>query len=484
MRINKNKVLILLAELAIILITTAMIKGYYDMPYMEVFLKLSKIGTLICILYTCFLCAIQKKIFNIINLVFISFWVFQFGLPICYAFIPNYNNFYINLFNTNILVNAAIYSILSIQVFGFSLCLFYSNGEKKNKTIFNNASWNNDPSFVASLALVLFIITALVQLPLVIYAAYKTVAVGFFEAGTRTFLVSNALYRATQAFCVPAAFLCIIFSVNIKRRNFIKMIVVLICVMQLIAGDRASGLAGLLAVIYYQIFGETNKSNIESNTVKKQEKVASLKKQVVFGMVLCILLVILVYVAKARVATEKIVLIELIRKSIFKSFFAELGLNFTTICFIMDYVPTTSPFRCGSSYLEAVICLIPKSLDMTGTIENILTPEMWLHYTNHEVYGGLLDFGMGFSVIGESYMNFGWGGWIAIFILGSLVMRFINGEFSNMSRWQKYINVVLLISLMTFARRGFYDLLKDIEYSILCIGLMLSVSYKIIRRNY
>lgn len=473
--LKKRDLLILFFEIFLLGLSTIVIIFTKESSSWATFILLSKFGTIMCILFSVLLCGVQKSVFNIVNLVFASFWVFQFGLPICYALIDEFSNFYINLFEISILVEGCQYSILAIEFFAISLTfsLSKSNVNLRNKVIFDRCIWTNDNKLVEHVGMVLFTITAIVEFPLMIYAAYATKTYGFFVANTRAFLSSNAIYRAVQAFFVPSGFLVLLFTNSHNRKRIILFILCIISFLQLLAGDRTNGLACLLAIAYFQVLGK--------NTTKKEKK----KNQILFGTVLCLLMIVLVYVALARVSTTKISLKEVISEGIIVKFFAELGLNFTTICFVMDYIPSNYKYRYGFTYLSALLCIIPKSIDPTGVISYLssFNPEMWLYNANHVRYGTLLDFGVGFSVIGESYMNFSWFGLLAVFAIGILIMKFISVDFSKCSNWGKYIQLVLLTSLMTFSRRGFYDLIKDIEYSILGISLFLWIVHSARRKR-
>lgn len=467
---KRKKIYVLIVEL-VVFILSGLLFFLLDNPNNnKTYLDLARIGTVLCVVYSILLCVIQKSIFNIVNLVFFSFWVFQYGLPVCYVIDDNYQNFYINLFENDILVNGEIYSILAIEVFAIVMSFMLIKGTNtESKVIFERKSWTTNDKFVFKVGSILFLITSLVEVPLVVYAAYMTKKVGFFAAGTRSFLVSNSLFKAVEAFCVPSGFLTLIYADSNKKKRVILLILVIIDVLQLIAGDRTNGLSGLMAVAYYIVFSKE----------KKEKK--NIGHQMLFAVVLIVLLILLVYVAVARVSDDSVKVSDVLSSDIIMSFLAELGLNFTTICFVMSYIPVLNSFRFGGTYLAAFLCILPRSLDILGILDEVRAsnPEMWLYSTNHNIYGSLLDFGVGFSLIGESYMNFSWFGLIAIGIIGILIMKFISHEFSKCGKWQQYMQIVLLICFMTFARRSFYDLLKDIEYSIFGVALVLFVAYQL-----
>ena len=97
------------------------------------FIFWSQYGTIICILLLILLCYFQKKIVTSLNLVFLAFCLFQFGIPILYAIDQDYNNFYMTLFSDQILEKAAIFSVISIQIFSIGVYLGMPWNDKKKK---------------------------------------------------------------------------------------------------------------------------------------------------------------------------------------------------------------------------------------------------------------------------------------------------------------------------------------------------------------
>lgn len=464
--IYKKRVLLLLAsEVFFLFLTIGVVIFSCNSSSMCTFLLLSKYGTAMCIAFTVILCLVQRSVFSIVNLVYISFWIFQFGLPICYAIIKGYSNFYINLFDARILVRGCQYSIFAIEIFAIAITITFVKHTNR-KIVFDRCAWIKDANHVEKIGMFIFFATVLIELPLMIYAAYATKAYGFFSANTRSYLSSNAFFRAIQAFCVPSGLMVMIYTKSRSKEKIVKAILCIISALQLVAGDRTNGLSCLLAIAYYHVFG----SEISARNLKKQ-----IAKQIKFGIVLCMLMIVLVYVAVARVSTTSVSIGKVISEDLIGRFLAELGLNFTTICFVMKYIPLKYKFRLGMTYLGALVCIIPKSIDPTGLVSFVgsFNPELWLFNANHAEYGSLLDFGVGFSLIGESYMNFAWFGLAAVFIIALIIMKFISVDYSNCSPWGKYVQLVLLIDLMTFSRRGFYDLVKDIEYSVFIMAFLL-----------
>lgn len=477
MNISKRKFWILFLQLLILFGLIFYFRLIYKVHYSnDEFIRLSRIGLLIIILDILFVIITQKEIITSITLVFLSFIVFQYGLPILYATIKGYDNFYINLLSEKAKILGNIYSILSIHVFSLALSFGLLNN-RKNSVVFSGRRWVMDKQFVNNISFILFILNLIFMFPLMLYSAYTTLRFGFWQANTRSFLSSNGFFNAIRTFCIPFGFLYLVYSKKSFKRKFVFWACISIFVLQLLSGDRTNGLAGLLALVILNI-NTDDKADIANNVSKKGKK--DFGRQILLIIILILLGILLSYVAVARVSNKNVSLSTIFTNGLLKGIFQELGLNFTTICFVMMYVPIKYGFRYGGSYFGSFLCLLPKSLDPTGTIAKIgeMNPETWLYNANKYKFGNLLDFGVGFSTIGESFLNFSWFGLIAIFILGFIICKMINRDLKKCSHWEKYVQIVMIMYLMTFARRGFYDLLKNIEYSIFFVALILVLLYQ------
>ena len=236
--------------------------------------------------------------------------------------------------------------------------------------------------------------------------------------------------------------------------------------MSLVSGGRTEGLSSLLALMYFQLCRSSKKKNFS--------------KYVIGGLGIIAIMFILVYVANSRMGktVEEINLF-----SILESMIDEMGFNFTSICFTMDYVPHTTNYQYGLSYINSLICLIPASIDPTGIIAAIKQtgPELWLANQLKNSYGALFGFGVGYSVIAESFYNFGKFGFIVIYLQGYFIARLLSLNYKN--KISEYIKLILIYALTTYPRRSFFTLLKVVEYDILLLLLIVWLVYNMTRRG-
>lgn len=470
MRVNKVKIASMFLQTVLLFLSIMYLPPWINTENWDTIITLCKYGTIIGILLFVNLCIVQKRIYTPYNLFYLTFFVFQFGLPIAYAIFPKFANYYFNLFTNQVRINGLIYSIFCIQVFVYaSTPLVDRITQKKQLELTTKEKlWKEDK--IAEAALIMYILMGLVAFPLMCYAVLQTLKLGFMNAGTRSFLSSNAFFRLIQTFFVPSGMLYLCFEKRKLNRNIILLTTMMYAVLQLICADRAGGLVGLLVLAYYKVFVE-NKIN-DSKT-----KQNDLKLEMLFTGVLFVLVILLVYVAEARLSTEKISLIDVLTNGLIVNLISEMGFNFTSICFVLKYIPTSAGIFHGQSYWIALLSIIPKSLDSTGTLEGMyeMLGERWLFNMNNTQYQGGLNFGVGFSLIAESYYNFGWCGILVFIVLGIGLAYLLGKRQASCSRFETYIYMVLMLEVLMLPRRQMYNLIKSLEYSIIFILIYICV---------
>lgn len=103
-------------------------------------------------------------------------------------------------------------------------------------------------------------------------------------------------------------------------------------------------------------------------------------------------------------------------------FIGELGWTITSVCWTMNLVPRSEPFRHGMSYLVSVLTWIPSSV--FGGKEHhpvVIWGNLgdWLCNTLNMLYGP------GYTTTAESYINFGWFGLLAMIVEGVILCRIL-----------------------------------------------------------
>lgn len=418
------------------------------------FFQLSLYGTVITIILWLIIVMISRGFFSNVSFVFLSFILFQFGIPILYATDKSYSNFYLSLFTTDTIIKGTVFSVVCIQAFALGITIYYLLGHNNHRTIFAKTKWANNNALVIKAGLYLFAFCAVIYLPFTIYGAVVL----------HSRFSLPAIGNIAKQFFFPSALLILCYSDNRKLRVFIYFMYLLECVCSMFTGGRTEGLVPLMVLIVYYFQYRKQVALRHSN----------LFKNLLLVLGLFIILILLIVIAQIRVGNS-ITSGELSLKIIYEMFLGELGFNFTTILFVISGVSLIG-YQKGMGYLTDIITLIPSSLDPTGLIYRLQqnSGSNWLQ----SAYGTQLNFGLGFSLIGEAYYNFGVYGVFVIFGFGVLIAYFQAKPADECSDWEKYIQLALLIGLLTVTRRDFYQFLKQIEYSVFAISLYLYIFSK------
>lgn len=408
-----------------------------------------------------------KKVFIPINIILICFVLFQFGVPMLYAMFPEYDNWYINQFSSEQLNESIKISVNSILFFALGLTITNKKMKKKSAEFLSD----ENRVIIFSFAKTLLIITGIIAVPLGIYVAYLGSIYGYNYIKVDSMHIYNGVTRFAQEYIVVAILLCIIFAEEEKIKKKYKLFALLYSGILILSGARTVSLALLLVLIFIENEKKSNNKNTSKNIL------------MIFGVIM--ILFVGVVVAQYRFSGE---FIGFNFSKIIKLVIQEMGFNFTTINFVKEFVPNKYSFKFGKTYIDSIICMIPKTLDLTGTIARInrSNPELELAKWLSDKYGNLYNFGVGYSAIAESYYNFGKFGFISIFIQAIIIGKLMNCDTNNIdTKFRKYIQYILLFDLITYPRRTFLTLVKTIEYDILLIILAIYIlsKKKMRRRN-
>jgi oligosaccharide repeat unit polymerase len=196
-----------------------------------------------------------------------------------------------------------------------------------------------------------------------------------------------------------------------KLRIFAVLFLLLYTCAKLTVGTRGAAVMPLLAMLWLW-----------------NEVVKPIPKSLLFGVGALLLLVVFPVIGATRneVAGVDIFSIDFLTKTLtgvnnpLVASISEMGFSATTIGWTMDLVPKVRPFALGSTFLVAVLTLIP-NIFTSGrhpalTMSGYDIPDFWLVAELDEDFadrGG----SFGFSFIAEAYLNFGWFG---IFFMGLL----------------------------------------------------------------
>lgn len=463
MPIEKRKLSMILLQILLFIVSFFCIIGREYQDSLQGLQMIGMVGGSLILLQVVVYIWYEKTLITPFTVILLCFIFFQFGLPILYAIVPDYHNFYVEFLDISIVVKGAKYSVIAIETFIIGGAL----GAGRGKGIINlNKDYLADEKLIQQVARILFWTTGIIAIPVNVFVLMLSRRYGYGYVKVDTMGLYNGITNFAKTMFVASGFLTIVYSSGKKRKIYISLLLVY-AILSMASGGRTEGLPVLLAFIFMFTANEKRKHKI-------------LK----YGIIILLslgMLYTLAFLAQTRIGNNYEI------KSIgdiIVDVMQEMGFNFTSICFTMNYVPSSTPYQLGGSYIGSLIGLIPQSLDFIGlrSIYNV-SAEIWLAKQLSASYGTLFDFGVGYSVIAESFFNFGWAGIIVIGLQGFLIQKLFALKLHGNPQFAEYIQMIMIYGLTTYSRRSFYTLEKVIEYDVLLIMLIIYLGYYLTRKK-
>lgn len=462
MAIRKRDLAIIVVHLLIIATSILFLLDHGQIDSRLTFISISRFGTVVALILWAMNIWMSGSFFSNLSFIYMSFVLFQYGIPILYATSDNYSNFYMSFFNDLTIIPGSVFTIFCIEAFSVGILLHQVLvGNSTKRMLFANTKWAQNDELVLKAAKWMFFISAIIYVPATFYGAVIL----------RSRFLLPAIGGLAKQFYFPAAFLILCYTKSNRTRYFIYFMILLESILAMFTGGRTEGLLPLMVFVVYWF--EYRPYDIG------KKKAGGIRNSLLILVSLVVVLVLLVYIAQVRVGTSTS-LSQVVQGNILQQFIGELGFNFTTVLFVISSIGIVG-YQYGQTYLGDLITLVPRSIDPTGTVNYFqsLSGANWLQAT----YGNVFQFGLGFSLIGEAFYNFGFYGVIVLSVFGYLVAMLQSKDPRNCSAWEKYLKLALLLGILTVPRRDMYQFLKQIEYSVFFMALYLYCFSKIKRTN-
>ena len=471
MKLKRKSVYCALVQILLFLFIAIGLKSEGKYTY-DVFLRVCRIGLLSIVLESILLVWQQKRVITIINIFFLLFCLFQFGIPICFALDKNYYTYHLMNFDNEILVKAAKYTTLSMSLLATSFSVILSCGKNKSKrNLLFKSSALNDKQVVTNVSKMVFTLTSLIVFPLYLYATYLSLSNGFSQQ-IRGILSSSNLFNIARAFFYSSGILYLCYN-NEKRKNktykFIEKVIVFSIILTFFIGARGEGLTWLIAFLYGK------------KTIIKEKR---LEKEWRFIFALLLLALVSVGIAEIR-SGDVLNIAGILKSNVLEKFISELGFNFTSICYIMLYIPKVLKFQRGYTYILSLLSLVPSTIDFFGFSKYFRSqlPLYKLTELLHHDFNGSLDFGVGFSFNAEAFYNFSWGGILMTIPLAAFLVWIEREDEIERNNWNKYVKIVVLRNLFMFPRQMSFEFVNSILYQIVFIAIIIILTRNIVYKK-
>lgn len=452
-KVNKKRFIVLYSIALVILaiVSIVLLNREFNMQYIAI---VGFMGGAMFLIYVFVHFKIVHKILNFSLLFSVMLFLFCFGQFFLYGLGVEYqyfflNDFYSSLYNydQSYVLYGEVISILAIGMFQFAALL---SAKYKKKTALNGTYVTNC-SLKPALS-ILFVITFPIMLIYKLYLMFYSFSNGYAATGA---LEQPAIVRFVGVFFIPASVgLLVCLKNNEKNFKLLSFVLLMYSGLGLVIGGRTEPLIILASIALLYLHGRKLSLPL-----------------LVFGLGFVYLAAtLMVSVAELRTSsTEQF-------SKIFKVFFTnlitfrtvvqligEMGFSGSSMIWTVYLVKTgQQEFYYGMTYVGAVVNIIPSSLDFMGVLSSLdkyCHLEGWLT----ETLG--FNFGVGFSLIAEAYLNFGVGAIVVMFFYALLLNHIFNYELKN-DAWNLYKSLIMFAVLMTLPRRASLYL---VDQWLLCV---------------
>ena len=405
---------------------------------------------------------VQKGIVNAWIIFITLTYMYWFGQSLLFLLnlLPEFSE--IKTYNLSSLCQALIY-----QTFGFGLmnlgALLYSiknvnkygdtfKGEKMGDR-FVKESTNK-------VAGTMFVISA----PVILLSLYKKVVVsitgGYLALYEGGISLISTLEEVLSMLFIPSLFLLLAANKNDKRvRRLLITIFSVYIIGFLMSGGRsvAMGLGLCLMLFYHK----------QINPYKG--------KRLIWPLIIGVLLIFLIPIIgelrgmNNRTINDLLQIIEYTVKenNVIVSTMNSMGFSLFPMVKTIEIVPNIQEYSYGLELCAAILAILPSRLTFGYSFASVAALPDWLRSTLN------MDYGPGYSLIAESYYNFGWFGIVAMFFLGVIIQKCFTNKKVDDKRvlYDAEICIVLYFltlvvrnSLALFFRNIFFGVLLPIIF--------------------
>lgn len=275
----------------------------------------------------------------------------------------------------------------------------------------------------------------------------------------------NNIVSSLKMFFVPSLFLLLAANKDNKKvRMLINSIFMLYICGSLISGGRSVGMGlAICLMLFYHI------------QIKPYRR-----KRILLIVFLAILFLILVpLIGELRGLSNRnsadffTSIGEIIKEdNIFVSTFTSMGFSIFPMVKTMELIPKIQDFSYGIEYISTIFAIVPSILFFGYSFTSIAALPDWLRTMLN------MDYGPGYSIIAESYYNFGWMGLPIMFLTGYIIQKFFSNKKSDSYRVLYDAQICIILYFLSLViRNSILLLFRNIFYGIFIPMLIIKLIY-------
>jgi len=448
-QVNQKNFLIIISFIGllftILLIGMIGLSSSYEMMYLDI---MGIIGW-IFIFWSVLTWKYKKhEIFGPYIVFLVSGFLFMYGqsllLPL--NLVADKNNL-LHIFNQREIFTAQFYTILSF--------LFFHTGALYSKSYvpMKDSQISKTLNSVKIVGILIFIISVVPYAYITYNDLLISIRYGYgelFRQGSNTGIA--AIFDNFSLYFIPSL-ICLYIAFNRQhlQRFIITLIFIIVILIEVIIGSRGSAISLVMILLILRHYLVKN---------------INIKTAIPYGIGAYFVMSFLSVIAKLRSVTNKNLSIYvqsfLFDSNLFSETITELGGSMFPLLSTMRLVPNVFSYRFGSSYLYSFTTFIP-NIGFWDVHPGALYGNLgnWLQDTLN------LNYGPGYSMVAESYINFGWFGFLFIALFGIL----IGYTFSRVNKYNVHskpemlaFSLIILSLTLMIVRNSFVSVIRAYFY--------------------
>lgn len=428
---------------------------------------LKSIALLVNILFIICIYFIYKKKKNIFdfNIIFLAFlFLFCYGQVFLYSVGVTKENLYLfSMFNCSQIIEATIYFYFSLifYILGMSLYL------KKDKELSVEIDENLNKA-IKKCAIILLLISIIPFFYLLIPTLYNSIVYGYMYNFDNAMEVSGITGYLSKFF-IPSIFMLLYTLKKQKHKsNFLILFLMFIAFLFLLRGSKGSGITILIGVIVFY-----------STFIKKIKGINIIK----IVPIIILITVIIPVISEFRGVKEKNITdlgktfsqtVSNPSENFIVKTIEEMGGTMQAFILTKEVIPSQVNYKYGESYFASIMMLIPSPLLGGYSFAPKAALDTWLMKIHN------MSYGPGYSLIAETYYNFGWHiGIIFTTILGIFFTKMfsISSEDKNKNELLRLLSFIFLYNSMIKARFPFHEIARNAFYMYFLVYIVVILIY-------
>ena len=432
--------------------------------YLKYFSLSIDIVFLMCIIF------IYKKTDNIFDnsIIFLIFlFLFCYGQVFLFGLGVNKEKLFIfSKYNMEMIIRATRYFYFSILFYMIGFILAYNgpNLEKEEEHQYLYELKNSMKEF----STVLIVISIIPFFYILIITMYKSIMYGYiynFDNPTEV----NGIIGYISKFFIPALFLFLYTTKeNKKIVKIITGLFIVICAMYLIRGSKGSGLTIIVGIVVFY-----------NNFIKKFNSFEIIK----VIPVIIIIVFIIPLISNFRLQADKNIsgfynsveqVIQDPEENFIVKTISEMGGSMQAFILTNNAIPKLDNYKYGISYVYSILMIIPSIFLGGESFAEKAALDIWLM----NIYK--MSYGPGFSILAETYYNFGWyGGIVFTIFLGIFFTKIFNVNSENTIKNEifKVLSFIFLYNSMLTARNPFHGIIRNLVYMYIAFYIVIYFLY-------